>query len=292
MSVPGLTSNTTATNVSSVLHNNVGLNSSVSLAPNVTNSGPVSVPLHTSAPISTPPINKISPITPISNNTPSPLTAGAQPLVTASHQRAFADGMSGMTSLPTATVPPIPQSGPNMQNSQFRNSAPSVMSSLQKSKKGVKRKADTTTPLDSTISGYSQQISEAKPGKMSTRRESGRPIKKPSKDLPDTAQHVSKPKKGKMSEQMKYCSAILKELFAKKHAAYAWPFYKPVDVESLHLHDYYDIIKHPMDLGTVKVMVTHWILWLSLYWISLSSFRSKWKVESIANQKTSRQTFD
>lgn len=39
----------------------------------------------------------------------------------------------------------------------------------------------------------------------------------------------------------------------KKHAAYAWPFYKPVDVDMLGLHDYHDIIKHPMDLATVKV---------------------------------------
>ena len=160
-----------------------------------------------------------------------------------------------MTSIPTATVPPIPQTSANsMQNSYSnRNSGPSVMSIHQKSKKGVKRKADTTTPLDSNIV-YNQQMCESKPGKMSTRRESGRPIKKPSKDLPDTAQHVSKPKKGKMTEQMKYCSTILKELFAKKHAGYAWPFYKPVDAELLNLHDYHEIIKHPMDLGTVKVL--------------------------------------
>lgn len=42
-------------------------------------------------------------------------------------------------------------------------------------------------------------------------------------------------------------------MFAKKHAAYAWPFYKPVDVEALGLHDYCDIIKHPMDMSTIKV---------------------------------------
>ena len=35
--------------------------------------------------------------------------------------------------------------------------------------------------------------------------------------------------------------------------AYALPFYKPVDAEALDLHDYHDIIKKPMDLGTVKV---------------------------------------
>lgn len=34
---------------------------------------------------------------------------------------------------------------------------------------------------------------------------------------------------------------------------YAWPFYKPVDAELLGLHDYHEIIKKPMDLGTVKV---------------------------------------
>jgi len=36
---------------------------------------------------------------------------------------------------------------------------------------------------------------------------------------------------------------------------YAWPFLQPVAVELLGLGDYYDIIKRPMDLGTVKVTV-------------------------------------
>lgn len=39
----------------------------------------------------------------------------------------------------------------------------------------------------------------------------------------------------------------------KKHAAYAWPFYKPVDASALGLHDYHDIIKCPMDLSNIKV---------------------------------------
>lgn len=117
---------------------------------------------------------------------------------------------------------------------------------------GVKRKADTTSlPLESVsffgiaAAGLS---SEPRSSKMSTRSESGRPIKKPSKDLPYTQQHCSKPK-GKLTEQMKYCNTIIKELIANE---YAWPFHKPVDAELLGLHDYHDIIKHPMDLGTVK----------------------------------------
>uniref|UniRef100_A0A669B3E3 Bromodomain containing 3 n=1 Tax=Oreochromis niloticus TaxID=8128 RepID=A0A669B3E3_ORENI len=55
-----------------------------------------------------------------------------------------------------------------------------------------------------------------------------------------------------LSEQLKYCNHILKEMLSKKHSAYAWPFYKPVDAEALQLHDYHDIIKYPMDLSTVK----------------------------------------
>lgn len=58
--------------------------------------------------------------------------------------------------------------------------------------------------------------------------------------------------KEKLSDALKSCNEILKELFSKRHSGYAWPFYKPVDAELLALHDYHDIIKKPMDLGTVK----------------------------------------
>ncbi|KAK2113035.1 Bromodomain-containing protein 2 [Saguinus oedipus] len=47
------------------------------------------------------------------------------------------------------------------------------------------------------------------------RRESGRPIKPPRKDLPDSQQHQSS-KKGKLSEQLKHCNGILKALLSKK----------------------------------------------------------------------------
>ncbi|NXX59760.1 BRD2 protein, partial [Scopus umbretta] len=124
-------------------------------------------------------------------------------------------------------------------------------------KKGVKRKADTTTPTTTAIiatsgeSSPSATLLEAKAAKIPVRRESGRPIKPPKKDLPDSQQHQTS-KKGKLSEQLKYCNGILKELLSKKHAAYAWPFYKPVDASALGLHDYHEIIKHPMDLSTIK----------------------------------------
>ncbi|XP_007442704.1 bromodomain-containing protein 2 isoform X1 [Python bivittatus] len=125
-------------------------------------------------------------------------------------------------------------------------------------KKGVKRKADTTTPTPTAIiatsggeSSPSAAILETKAAKIPARRESGRPIKPPRKDLPDSQQHQTS-KRGKLSEQLKYCNGILKELVSKKHAAYAWPFYKPVDASALGLHDYHEIIKHPMDLSSIK----------------------------------------
>lgn len=65
-------------------------------------------------------------------------------------------------------------------------------------------------------------------------------------------QQATPKNKEKLSESLKSCNEILKELFSKKHSGYAWPFYKPVDAKMLGLHDYHDIIKKPMDLGTVK----------------------------------------
>ncbi|KAL2523534.1 Transcription factor GTE4 [Abeliophyllum distichum] len=45
------------------------------------------------------------------------------------------------------------------------------------------------------------------------------------------------------------CSNLLQRLMKHKHG---WVFNEPVDAKELGLHDYHDIIKHPMDLGTIK----------------------------------------
>lgn len=51
----------------------------------------------------------------------------------------------------------------------------------------------------------------------------------------------------------KNCGNLLERLMKHK---FGWVFNKPVDVKGLGLHDYYTIIKHPMDLGTVKGRLT------------------------------------
>jgi hypothetical protein len=58
--------------------------------------------------------------------------------------------------------------------------------------------------------------------------------------------------KNRMTEQLKFCLNIIKDLLNKRNMAFVWPFSKPVDVKNLNLSDYYQIIKKPMDLGTVK----------------------------------------
>ncbi|XP_060775711.1 bromodomain testis-specific protein isoform X2 [Neoarius graeffei] len=134
------------------------------------------------------------------------------------------------------------------------SSAPLSNQLETKLKKGVKRKADTTTPSapDLASNESSPCIPEPKVLKLFSRRGSGRPIKPPCKDLPESPPQHQVGRRAKLSERLKYCSGILKEMFAKRHSAYAWPFYEPVDTVALGLHDYHDIIHQPMDLGTIK----------------------------------------
>lgn len=189
---------------------------------------------------------------PGSTNTPTALSATSPTLRSSTYaqQAAAASAAAASSSLggspaaappelPPAAAPPISapappplvQMPPAVKVSPAEAVAPAARDDgrwpqRRQAKKGVKRKADTTTPLPLEPPGGAASYvgvavgapPEPKSSKVSTRRESGRPIKKPSKDLPDTQQHSSKPKKGKLTEQMKYCNSILKELFAKKHA--------------------------------------------------------------------------
>lgn len=49
------------------------------------------------------------------------------------------------------------------------------------------------------------------------------------------------------------CSNLLQRLMKHKHG---WVFNEPVDAEKLCIPDYHDIIKHPMDFGTIKTRLS------------------------------------
>ncbi|XP_021493036.1 bromodomain-containing protein 3 isoform X1 [Meriones unguiculatus] len=189
-------------------------------------------------------VSSVSPATPFQNIPP---TVSQTPVIAATPVPTITANVTSVPVPPAAAPPP-----PATSIVPVVPPTPPVVK-----KKGVKRKADTTTPTTSAITASRSEspppLSEPKQAKVVARRESGgRPIKPPKKDLEDgeVPQHAGK--KGKLSEHLRHCDSILREMLSKKHAAYAWPFYKPVDAEALELHDYHDIIKHPMDLSTVK----------------------------------------
>ncbi|XP_017585409.1 PREDICTED: bromodomain testis-specific protein isoform X3 [Corvus brachyrhynchos] len=128
--------------------------------------------------------------------------------------------------------------------------------SITKAKKGVKRKADTTTPSTSivTASGESSAMfNERKAVKVrGGENECMVTNKLLNRSFSDSQQPPGIIKKFQLSEQLKHCNAILKEMFSKKHAAYAWPFLKPLDVASFSTGANQAIAKFPTDLGTIK----------------------------------------
>ncbi|XP_076701248.2 bromodomain-containing protein 3 isoform X2 [Callospermophilus lateralis] len=189
-------------------------------------------------------VSSVSPATPFQNVPP---TVSQTPVIAATPVPTITANVTSVPVPPAAAPPP-----PTTPIVPVVPPTPPVVK-----KKGVKRKADTTTPTTAAITASRSEspppLADPKQAKVVARRESGgRPIKPPKKDLEDgeVPQHAGK--KGKLSEHLRHCDSILREMLSKKHAAYAWPFYKPVDAEALELHDYHDIIKHPMDLSTVK----------------------------------------
>lgn len=143
---------------------------------------------------------------------------------------------------------------PTQLNNHADNTNHSLSSNLAHDHTTSSPQTALTSQLQQNSSSSQIDQKALRPSKMSTRRESGRPIKKPQRDLPEMTSNVvpSRPKKGRMTERMKYCQTILKELWNKKNYEIAYHFYYPVDVEAFGLRDYYDIVKQPMDLSTIR----------------------------------------
>ncbi|XP_049531595.1 homeotic protein female sterile-like isoform X2 [Anopheles darlingi] len=197
------------------------------------------------------------------NSAVAALAAAAAAAAAASNAPHNPIGGNPIGAAPVVSKPVAPANSPYLVNSS-QAGMETVIPPQQpaKVKKGVKRKADTTTPTATVFDPHYGTAMDASAAKIATRRESGRqdivpyqtstyPMSPMAHQGTTSSQYPPKNKE-KLSDALKSCNEILKELFSKKHSGYAWPFYKPVDAELLGLHDYHDIIKKPMDLGTVK----------------------------------------
>lgn len=83
----------------------------------------------------------------------------------------------------------------------------------------------------------------------------GRPkrsIHPPKRDLP----YSTKPKKKKYQWELRFCQEVLEELYKPKHSVIAMAFYYPVDPVALNIPTYHSVIKHPMDMSTIKAKLT------------------------------------
>ncbi|XP_024134207.1 bromodomain testis-specific protein isoform X2 [Oryzias melastigma] len=122
-------------------------------------------------------------------------------------------------------------------------------------KKCLKKKmVSSVTPVTAVLTRADDSSAEEHSASVPviSRTGSGRPVKPPKKDL-----DMFEDKRVRLTEQLRNCNNILKEMLSKRHCAYAWPFYTPVDAIALGLHDYHEIIKHPMDLSTIKKKMDH-----------------------------------
>lgn len=120
----------------------------------------------------------------------------------------------------------------------------------------MKRKADTTTPTTSIVpgSGESSAVFNERKAVKACGGEIECMVTNTllKRTFSDSQQPPGNIKRIQLSEQLKHCNAILKEMFSKKHAAYAWPFIKP-DVASFSTGANQAIAKYPTDLETIKV---------------------------------------
>ncbi|KAF2273310.1 Bromodomain-containing protein [Westerdykella ornata] len=77
-----------------------------------------------------------------------------------------------------------------------------------------------------------------------------REIHKPApKDLP---YNNIKPKKKKYQQELRFCESVLTEIKNSKKYPFNFPFLAPVDPVALNIPTYFQVIKKPMDFGTIE----------------------------------------
>lgn len=106
----------------------------------------------------------------------------------------------------------------------------------------TKRKSVTSSPIPSTTGGRRSRRSSS--ASVSNNIKSPRRVQRTS-----SRRRPSQPLHPNVIEALEFGHKIIQDL--RKHKL-AYPFLSPVDPVALKIPDYFDVIKEPMDLGTVK----------------------------------------
>ncbi|KAG0353475.1 hypothetical protein BG005_007238, partial [Podila minutissima] len=138
--------------------------------------------------------------------------------------------------------------------------APPAAKTKKDSSKKEPRKEPMITPIELVTPGATLASSASIPSypnhharAESEERRPKRDTHAPSKEIPTG---TSTKKKGgsrwKTNEQLRFCLTVLKEFSKKSKAEFMFPFMEPVDPIKLNIPEYPLIIKHPMDLSTIR----------------------------------------
>ncbi|OUM52991.1 hypothetical protein BVG19_g2232 [[Candida] boidinii] len=107
-----------------------------------------------------------------------------------------------------------------------------------------------------TTGAKSRKKTASNDGVPKIRREesvdNGRPKRAIHPPKPKDMPYDIRPKKKKFQAELRFCQQTLKELMSKKYDSISYPFLEPVDPIALDCPSYFEIVKEPMDLGTVS----------------------------------------
>jgi bromodomain-containing factor 1 len=156
-----------------------------------------------------------------------------------------------------ASIPPEPVAVPKAPKKQARQStpraenAPRTTPARRQSRSGGTAPAVGVTPAPTFALDPTTNTPLIR--RDSTKGDSGRPKREihppKNKDLPYA---TTRPKNKKTATELKFVEEVLAELKKPKHAQYSHPFLLPVDPVSMGIPNYFQVIKHPMDVSKAE----------------------------------------